>query len=154
MKVLDLVCAQGHPFEGWFGSEQDYVDQQNRGLLTCPMCSEARVTRRPSAPRLNLSTSRRDTEVAAAPAAAPPAPTNPAQALQRALVQAVQNVLRSTEDVGERFVDEARRMHYGEVQARNIRGQATPEQRAELQDEGIEVLTLPMLSEGPSGPVH
>jgi hypothetical protein len=74
--------------------------------------------------------------------------------LQRALVQAVQNVLRSTEDVGERFVEEARRIHYGETQARNIRGQATPEQRAELQDEGIEVLTLPVLLEEPSGPVH
>jgi hypothetical protein len=159
MKVLDLVCAQGHTFEGWFGSEQDYVDQQDRGLLTCPVCTEARVTRRPSAPRLNLSSSRREGEVAAAPtaesaAASSSTPPNPAQALQRALVQAVQNVLRSTEDVGERFVEEARRIHYGEVQARNIRGQATPEQRAELQDEGIEVLTLPMLSEESSGPVH
>lgn len=159
MKVLDLVCAQGHTFEGWFGSEQDYADQQDRGLLTCPVCAEARVTRRPSAPRLNLSTSRRDAEVVAAPTAgsvapSPVTPPDPAQVLQRALVQAVQNVLRSTEDVGERFVEEARRIHYGETQARNIRGQATPEQRAELQDEGIEVLALPMLLEEPSGPVH
>lgn len=156
MKVLDLVCAQGHTFEGWFGSEQDYADQQNRGLLTCPVCSETHVVRRPSAPRLNLSTSRRETE-GGPPAVAPAAPSaapNSAQALQRALVQVVQDVLRRTEDVGERFVEEARRIHYGEAQARNIRGQATPEQRAELQDEGIEVLTLPMLSEEPSGPVH
>lgn len=157
MKVLDLVCAQGHAFEGWFGSAQDYADQQGRGLLTCPVCSEARVTRRPSAPRLNLSTSRRETEGAASPAVAPaasPTPSDPAQALQRALVQVVQDVLRRTENVGERFAEEARRIHYGEAQARNIRGQATPEQRAELQDEGIEVLTLPVLSEEPSGPVH
>lgn len=138
MKVLNLRCANGHGFEGWFASDDDFMDQNGRGLVECPLCNDRVVTRLPSAPRLNLSGAR---EPAAAPA--PAAEAQPAD-LQAAWMKAVRHMLASTEDVGERFPDEARRIHYGETEHRAIRGQATPEQRASLHDEGIEVVAIPV----------
>ncbi|TDM06646.1 MAG: DUF1178 domain-containing protein [Ideonella sp. MAG2] len=155
MKVFNLCCAQGHSFEGWFASEDDYQSQTERGLLTCPLCEDKQVRRLPSAPRLNLGA----TEAPAVPAAhsADSAPT-PEQAkalaaLQGGLIQAVREVIAQTEDVGQRFPEEARRIHYGEAEVRSIRGQASPEERAELADEGIEVFTLPAVK-GLVGPTH
>lgn len=151
MKVLDLRCANGHGFEGWFASEDDFLSQNGRGLVECPMCADRVVTRLPSAPRLNLSGAR---EPAAAPA--PPAAGGPSTAvamadLQAVWMQAVRHAIENTEDVGERFAEEARRIHYGETESRGIRGQATPDEREALRDEGIEVLTLPIptLLKGP-----
>lgn len=135
MKVLDLRCQHGHRFEGWFASEDDFLDQNGRGLVECPLCGDRIVQRLPSAPRLNLSGA---TEPAAAPAS-PPQPD-----LQALWLKAVHHVLATTEDVGERFPDEARRIHYGEVESRGIRGRATPEQTQALRDEGIEVTPLPI----------
>jgi hypothetical protein len=176
MKVLDLQCAQHHVFEGWFGSEDDYQSQLARGLLNCPMCGDASVTKTLSAPRLNLSTTRGDRDTAASTSqtssvntnhgtdtAAPmPAATDdtanavsalpslqevanlePAQ-LQAALLKMVRHVMANTEDVGSCFPEEARKMHYGETEARNIRGHATPEETEELIDEGIAVMPLPL----------
>lgn len=134
MKVLNLRCTHGHGFEGWFGSDDEFLDQNGRGAIECPMCSDRVITRLPSAPRLNLSGAREAT-----PAAAP----QPAD-LQAAWLAAARQLIAQTEDVGERFPDEARRIHYGEIEQRGIRGQATPEQREALRDEGIEVMALPM----------
>jgi hypothetical protein len=148
MKVLDLRCGAGHLFEGWFGSEDDYASQRDRGLLDCPVCGNAEVLRLPSAPRLNLSGARAPA-TAAAPAQAPPAPAQVTAlagggtAAQR-FVEAVTELLNNTQDVGSRFAEEARRIHYGESEAKAIRGQTTPEEREALADEGIEVFTLPV----------
>ncbi len=147
MKVLDLRCGAGHSFEGWFASEDDYGSQRERGLLDCPVCGNAEVVRLPSAPRLNLSGARAP-EPAGASAPAP----EPAQATALAgantaaqrFVAAVAELLSSTEDVGPRFAEEARRIHYGESEAKAIRGQTTPQEREALADEGIEVFTLPV----------
>ena len=139
MKVLDLRCQHGHRFEGWFASEDDFLDQNGRGLVECPLCADRIVQRLPSAPRLNLSGA---TEPAAAPS--PPAEVPGPPDLQALWLKAVQHVLATTEDVGERFADEARRIHYGETEVRGIRGQASPEQREALRDEGIEVMPLPI----------
>ncbi len=149
MKVLDLQCAHGHVFEGWFASEDAFQEQLASGLLECPVCANRDIHKRLSAPRLNLSG-------AQAPEAAPDArapkdhhaPVAEADA-QRASRQAawlglVREVMRQTEDVGERFVQEARRMHQGETPARGIRGQASAEQVAELLEEGVPVLPLPV----------
>ena len=156
MKVLDLRCAAGHTFEGWFASEDDYGSQRERGLLDCPVCGNAEVVRLPSAPRLNLSGAR---EPAPAPAQAPArageagaAPDAAAPAVDMALhggavqrfVEAVAEQLKNTQDVGTRFAEEARRIHYGESEAKAIRGQATAQERDALADEGIEVFTLPL----------
>lgn len=134
MKVLDLRCANGHRFEGWFASDEDFMEQNGGGLVECPLCADTLVTRMPSAPRLNLSSP------------SPPAERVPAQPadLQAAWVRAVRHVIANTEDVGERFAEEARRIHYGEADQRGIRGQASREDRQALQDEGIEVHPLPL----------
>ena len=168
MKVLDLQCGQHHVFEGWFGSEDDFQSQLTRGLLTCPLCGDAHVTKKLSAPRLNLSTSRGDPDTAghepthagestqhaesasAITSAASTLPSlqdvanlEPAQ-LQAALLKMVRHVVANTEDVGNNFPEEARKMHYGETEARNIRGHATPEETEALIDEGIAVMPLPL----------
>ena len=137
MKVLDLRCANGHGFEGWFGSEDDFLDQNGRGLVECPLCADHVITRLPSAPRLNLSGAR---ESAPAPAKAEPAAAD----LQAMWMQAVRHAIETTDDVGERFAEEARRIHYGETDARGIRGVASPQERQALHEEGIEVLSLPI----------
>jgi hypothetical protein len=138
MKVLDLRCTNGHGFEGWFGSDEDFMDQNGRGLVECPLCADRVIVRMPSAPRLNLSGAREP-----AAAAAPQAPATPAD-LQAMWMQAVRHVLANTEDVGPRFAEEARRIHYGEVDARGIRGEATPAQAKALREEGIEFASLPV----------
>ncbi|MDO9286966.1 MAG: DUF1178 family protein [Aquabacterium sp.] len=147
MKVLNLRCAHDHGFEGWFASETDFVDQNARGVVECPMCGNQQVTRLPSAPRLNLSGAREpatpDAVAPSAPAAAAVAEPSAAQ-MQAMWLRAVQQVLKTTEDVGERFPEEARRIHYGETAQRGIRGQASVEERAALAEEGIEVMPLPL----------
>ena len=134
MKVIDLRCHNGHGFEGWFASDEDFLDQNGRRLIACPLCEDSVIVRLPSAPRLNLSGAR---EVLAQV----PAPQPDPQALW---MKAVRHVLANTEDVGERFAVEARRIHYGETAERGIRGQATPDEREALRDEGIDVMPLPL----------
>jgi hypothetical protein len=132
MKVLNLRCPQDHRFEGWFASDEDEGSQRERGLLSCPLCGDKDVQRLPSAPRLNLG--------AAAPAEAVALP-QPGD-LQAQWLRAVRQMMERTEDVGGRFAEEARRIHYGEVQQRGIRGQASPSEAEALRDEGIEVMAL------------
>lgn len=144
MKVLDLQCAQHHVFEGWFGSEDDYQSQLTRGLLNCPLCGDASVTKKLSAPRLNLNAAEASTSAAPTlPSRQDAANLEPAQ-LQAALLNMVRHVVANTEDVGNSFSEEARKMHYGEAEQRNIRGHATPEETEELIDEGIAVMPLPL----------
>ena len=149
MKVLNLRCANGHAFEGWFASDDAFLEQNGSGLIHCPLCSDRIISRMPSAPRLNLSGARAPDQAALA---APPAGAAdaPAQA-QKAWLQAVRHMLANTDDVGERFPEEARRIHYGEIESRSIRGQASAEERRALLDEGIEILSLPLPAalEGP-----
>lgn len=134
MKVLDLQCSHSHSFEGWFASEDDFQGQLARGLVECPMCGDTAVSKLLSAPRLNLGASepapRRD--VAAVPDAT----------LQAAWLKMARQVMANTEDVGERFADEARRIHYGEIEQRGIRGQASLKETEALLEEGIGVLPL------------
>jgi hypothetical protein len=149
VKVLDLRCGAGHTFEGWFGSEGDYVSQRDRGLVDCPVCGNADLVRLPSAPRLNLSGARAPgAEAVPAGGAAPPPASAPGTAVlgsaAKRFVDAVADLLNNTQDVGSRFAEEARRIHYGESDAKAIRGRTTPQEREALADEGIEVFTLPI----------
>lgn len=162
MKVLNLRCSFGHHFEGWFASQDDYQQQLDRSLLECPMCGDKSVQRLPSAPHVVTSSSRSPSPAAeaalsaqregggmkpaagAVPTAGPtPAPGTPAH-MQSALLRAVQHIMAHTDDVGPRFAEEARRMHYGEADERPIRGQATPDEAKALHEEGIEVMSLPV----------
>lgn len=146
MKVLNLHCSRQHAFEGWFGSEDDFQSQHARGLVSCPLCGCGQIQKMPSAPRLNLKAPR-DSAPAQPPAAAPaPAPVSvppELQALQQAVFRRMREALRSSTDVGERFADEARRMHHGETEEKAIHGVATPDQAQALLEEGIAVLPLP-----------
>ncbi len=154
MKVLDLRCANDHRFEGWFGSDADLQSQRERGLLTCPVCGHNEVERLPSAPRLNLSSSR--VEAAQKGAAATTGAGEggvPAAALQQLYLKAVRHVLANTEDVGERFAEEVRRMHYNEAPERGIRGTTSREEAQELAEEGIEVMPL-LVPDALKQPVH
>lgn len=162
MKVLDLQCAQRHAFEGWFASEDDFRSQLVRGLVECPMCADSDIQKMPSAPRLNLgghtapvaeSGSPQSGAPVSTPALVPqhnspevagPAEVGNGSAEQAAFLHALRHVLANTEDVGKRFADEARAMHYGDAEARSIRGQASAREAVELLEEGIEVLPLPM----------
>lgn len=156
MKVLDLQCSQGHVFEGWFASHEDYASQRERGLLTCPVCEDAQVRKMLSAPRLNLGHSasvQAPSENAVQPAATALANPEAAvqalaqmspQQIQAAMLKMVRHVMANTEDVGSRFAEEARKIHHGEAEERNIRGQASREETEALLDEGIDILPLPV----------
>ena len=135
MKVLDLQCSQQHEFEGWFGSEEDFQDQSERGLIKCPLCGDASVSKRLSAPHLNLGGVEGASENIPSVGALEPE-------LQRAWMAMARRVLASTEDVGDNFAEEARKIHYGEAAERGIRGQASRAQMRALLDEGVSVLPL------------
>ncbi|MEY2729862.1 MAG: hypothetical protein RL584_988 [Pseudomonadota bacterium] len=174
MKVFDLGCEAGHAFEGWFASDDDYAQQTQRGLLECPFCASRDINKRLSAPRLNLGRSGLregaasevetrdsagvDPQGSPAEGGAPKRPPSPEAAatmalMQQAWLKAVRHVIENTEDVGGRFAEEARRIHYGESPERGIRGQTTAQERESLLDEGIEVVPLPM-PKGLGGPLQ
>ncbi|MDO9438164.1 DUF1178 family protein [Hydrogenophaga sp.] len=156
MKVLNLRCSHQHSFEGWFASEDDFQSQLARGLVACPLCADPAIQKMPSAPRLNFgatgeegaqpASSRELSVLDAAPASSPaheePAAGSPAG--QAAFLKALRHVVANTEDVGARFADEARAMHYGDAEQRNIRGKASPREAVELLEEGIDVMPLPL----------
>ncbi len=137
MKVLNLQCSHSHDFEGWFASEDDFQGQLARGLVECPMCGDTAVSKMLTAPRLNLG--------AAAPAETRQEVVSvPPNELQAAWLKMVRHVMANTDDVGDRFAEEARRIHYGETEQRGIRGQASVEETEALLEEGIGVLPLPI----------
>lgn len=147
MKVFNLACDQDHAFEGWFASADDYDSQLARGLLECPVCASRSIRKLLSAPRLNLSQASEPTAPAAAgvPAVADRgAPSPQVMAMQAMLMKMARAIMKNTEDVGERFADEARRIHYNEAPERAIRGVASAEQARDLAEEGIEVMSFPL----------
>ncbi len=156
MKVLNLRCSHHHAFEGWFASEDDFQGQLARGLVTCPLCEDPDVRKMPSAPRLNLGATAgvpdaaspsRELSVPAVPASGPAREVMAAAGSpegQAKFLKALRHVLANTENVGERFADEARAMHYGDAEQRSIRGQASRSEAMELLEEGIDVMPLPL----------
>lgn len=134
LKVFDLRCDNEHPFEGWFGSDGDFESQQARGLLECPLCGSKEVRRLPSAPRLNLAAPAEPKQQAALPTTAQ---------MQALLVKMAREIAANTEDVGERFAEEARKIHYKEAPERGIRGVTSKQEAEALEDEGINVMPLP-----------
>lgn len=144
MIVFDLICDKEHRFEGWFSSADDVERQRERGLLECPVCGSAKVAKLPS------SKIKRAAEPA--PAANLPAPSEapggqaalPTTAQRAQLMAMIEHVLQNTENVGGKFADEARKIHYKEAPERAIRGTASQEETRELLEEGIPVLPLPV----------
>lgn len=131
MILFDLRCADGHDFEAWFRDGRAYEDQVEEGAISCPVCGDRRVGKALMAPAVASSRSRIDPERAAA-------------ALK--LLRKVQDhVERNFDHVGPRFAEEARKIHHGEGEKRNIYGEATSADAKELRDEGIEVGQIPWL---------
>lgn len=145
MKVLDLQCRHGHQFEGWFASEDDFQAQSASDLVECPLCADNTVTKRLSAPRLNLSGHRMKLGSVEPTASTPPTQVSPSETdIQSAWLKMVRHVMGNTENVGDKFAEEARKIHYGESKERNIRGQASRKETEALLDEGISVMPLPI----------
>jgi hypothetical protein len=154
-----LACEQGHTFESWFASSAAYDKQAKHGLVTCPICNSAKVEKTIMAPRLAGTKKRASVPAPAPEAAAPAAPTPPAadasapvavmsppeRELRKKLKELREHLTKNADYVGGKFPDEARKMHYGEIEHRSIYGEASPEQAKELHEEGIEFHPLPVL---------
>jgi hypothetical protein len=146
-----LRCERGHGFESWFQSSSAYEAQEKRGLVNCPICGSAKVERAIMAPQI---VTRKGRESAApAPAAATdvtaPASTPLLMAQERELRAKLKelrdHIVKNADNVGERFPNEARKMHYGDIEHRPIYGEASPDEARALIDEGVDVAPLPVL---------
>jgi hypothetical protein len=145
-----LACDKGHEFESWFADSAAYDRQVRRGLVVCPQCGSIRVEKAIMAPRLAGSSKSAPSEDAAPPlppaAAAPVAMLSPQERELRAKLKELRDhLIKNAENVGRRFPEEARKMHYGEIEHRSIYGEATPDEAKALAEEGIEFHPLPML---------
>lgn len=159
MKVFNLCCSyHHHRFEGWFESDAQRQEQLSNGLLVCPLCGDSHIQVLPSAPHVQVGRAAPHAKrVAAGSVEASAALLEPSQKteaqLQSAWVQAVELLLKNTDDVGDQFADEARRIHYGETPGRDIRGSATLDEAQALLEEGIDVVPI-SIPESIKGQVH
>ncbi|MCK9907664.1 DUF1178 family protein [Microbacteriaceae bacterium K1510] len=150
-----LVCDKGHEFESWFADSAAYDKQVKRKLVTCPACNSAKVEKAIMAPRLATSKQRKgaiEMQVPApeaapeAPATAPVAMMSPQeQEFRTKLKELRDHLTKNAENVGTKFPEQARKMHYGEIEHRSIYGEASPEEAKELAEEGVEFHPIPVL---------
>lgn len=160
MIVFDLNCTEGHRFEGWFKSRDDFADQRTAGIIECPVCGSSQVQKGFSAPNLGKghrhgqgdgqggtrTPSQAVAEFEAGESQSMNAPALPPklEAELKTVFAKIRDHVESTCDyVGDRFAEEARRMHYGEAEERGIYGEASLDETAELMEEGIELMPLP-----------
>jgi hypothetical protein len=139
MIIYDLQCANQHQFEGWFKNAAEYENQLASAMIHCPLCGTDQVTKVPTASHLNIG---KTTEARPRAQAEQVVLSQEANAL---LYELHEHVKQNFEDVGDEFATEAKRMHYGETEERNIRGNATQDEVSELNDEGIMAFPLPGL---------
>ena len=157
----NLRCESGHAFESWFQSSSAYEVQEKRHLVNCPVCGSAKVERAIMAPQIVSKKGRASAEPAAAnpaepapPASAPASAAAPASTplmmaqereLRAKLKELREHIVKNADNVGERFPNEARKMHYGDIEHRPIYGEASPDEARALIEEGVEVTPLPVL---------
>lgn len=151
MIIFDLQCGEGgHLFEGWFGSSQDYADQQDRGLLECPVCGSNNIAKAAMAPNVGRKGNRdpgsRQDRTGSQAASVSNKAAMPAryQEMMGKLAKAQEKILANSEWVGDKFADRARDIHYGDADEKSIHGTASQEEVADLADEGIAALPLPL----------
>jgi hypothetical protein len=155
-----LRCEHDHAFESWFSDSAAYDQQVKRKLVSCPACNSVKVEKAIMAPRIVSKKGRERAEPvpAAAPAETPAVVETPAagatplmmaqeRELRAKLKELRDHVVKNADNVGEKFPNEARKMHYGEIEHRPIYGEASPEEAKSLIDEGVEVSPLPVLPE-------
>jgi hypothetical protein len=153
-----LICQQGHEFESWFQDSAAYDKQAKRGLVSCPHCGSAKIEKAIMAPRLAATAKKRVKPIEASEATSETTPTPPApasgpvamispqeQEFRTKLKELRDHLIKNADNVGTKFPEEARKMHYGETEHRSIYGVASPEEAKELSDEGIEFHPLPSL---------
>jgi hypothetical protein len=148
-----LRCERGHAFESWFQSSSAYEAQEKRKLVNCPACGSAKVERAIMAPQIVSKKGRDITAPAPVPAASTevtaPASTPLMMAQERELRVKLKelrdHIVKNADNVGERFPNEARKMHYGDIEHRPIYGEASPDEARSLIEEGVEVSPLPVL---------
>jgi hypothetical protein len=148
-----LRCERGHAFESWFQSSSAYETQEKRKLVNCPVCGSAKVERAIMAPQI-VSKKGRDSAVSAPAAPTPTDVTTPTSTpllmaqereLRTKLRELRDHIVKNADNVGERFPNEARKMHYGDIEHRPIYGEASPDEARALVEEGVEVSPLPVL---------
>jgi hypothetical protein len=156
-----LACERGHAFESWFQNSKAYELQVKRALVACPVCNSVKVEKTIMAPQLARTRKREQSPIAAPAAEAPPpAPAPETQAaapapvammspqeqeFRKKLKELRDHLTKNADYVGQKFPEEARKMHYGEAERRSIYGEASPDQAKELHEEGIEFHPLPVL---------
>jgi hypothetical protein len=151
-----LVCDKGHDFESWFADSAAFDKQAKRKLVACPLCNSVKVEKAIMAPRLATSKQRKDevslpVPMPEAPAALPEAPAPVAmispqeQEFRSKLRELRDHLTKNAENVGGKFPEQARKMHYGEIEHRSIFGVASPEEAKELAEEGVEFHPIPVL---------
>ena len=133
----ELSCDNGHTFEGWFGSADDFDRQQAMALVSCPTCGSAHVAKRLMAPSVSTARKKERRQELIVQAGQ--------KEMMTKLRQIVSTIRENSEDVGERFPEEARKIHYGETEQRGLIGRASIEEVRELLEEGVEVAPLPVL---------
>jgi hypothetical protein len=143
MIVFDLKCSTGHVFEAWFGSTGDWEDQQRRKLVSCPMCGSDEVAKAVMAPAVPAKGNSRAENQPKVPMSGGDDPAQ-VKAMMAALAKAQGEFLKTADYVGDRFADEARAMHLGERDHRQIYGETTPGEAKALLDEGVPVAPLPL----------
>ncbi len=155
MIKYSLHCGNGHDFEAWFRSSDEFDNQKRRKILLCPACDSPKIEKAMMAPNVGVKGNRAAVEPSSPAAAGPSALATAATGLPAEVQQHVvklareirEHVTRNADNVGEKFAEEARKIHYEETEPRGIYGKATPEEASDLKDEGIEVHPLPVLPE-------
>lgn len=147
-----LNCERGHSFESWFANSAAYDKQQKRALVSCPVCGSAKIEKAIMAPRLNRNEAAEPPTSPPPPAAAPAPPKTPVammspaeRELRQKLKELREHITKNADYVGPRFPEQARKIHYGEIEHRSIYGEASPEEAKELHEEGIDFHPLPIL---------
>ncbi|WP_298378297.1 DUF1178 family protein [uncultured Bradyrhizobium sp.] len=148
-----LRCERGHQFESWFQSSAAYESQERRHLIDCPACGSDKIERAIMAPQIVSKKGRERAQ----PAPAAPVEATPTEStslmmaqereLRSKLKELRDHIVKNADNVGDRFPNEARKMHYGDIEHRPIYGEASPEEARALIDEGVEVSPLPTLPE-------
>ena len=139
----DLVCNKGHEFDGWFSNSDAYDQQAKRGLVSCTQCGTTKIQKQLMAPGIPTKSNRKSVSQTMTAG-----PVDPRYAEMVRLMREYKKHVESTsENVGDNFAEEARKMHFNEKEKRGIYGQASPEEAVELLEEGIDIQPLPMLPE-------
>ena len=143
MIKYSLICEKEHEFEAWFGSGDDYDKQRKRGFVECPMCGSNKIDKALMAPRVSGTKKSGDASVPMAQMPMPPVSKEFVDQLRKFK----KHVEANAENVGDKFPEEARKIHYGEAEARGIYGKASLEDAANLAEEGVNVMPIRYLPE-------